>query len=130
MTTDRIPQQAQGATPTSGLSFAGQRPRSNNITVDGLDNNDITVGAVRATFSQDAVREFQVLAASFSAEFGKASGGIVNIVTRSGTNTPAGNFFAFFRDDALSARNYFERFDPVGQPHRPARAPFSSTSPG
>src|SRR3954451_712875 len=86
VTTDRIPLQTQGATPTSGLSFAGQRPRSNNITVDGLDNNDITVGAVRATFSQDAVREYQVLASSYSAEFGKASGGLVNIVTRSGTN--------------------------------------------
>jgi hypothetical protein len=130
VTTDRIPQQAQGATPTSGLSFAGQRPRSNNVTVDGLDNNDITVGAVRATFSQDAVREFQVLAASFSAEFGKASGGIVNIVTRSGTNTQSGSLFTFYRDDALSARSYFERFDPSGSPIDRPRAPFSQLQAG
>ena len=80
--TDRTPQ--QGASGTSGLSFAGQRARSNNITVDGLDNNDASVGSVRATFSQEAVREFQVLTNSYSAEFGKASGGVVNIVSRAG----------------------------------------------
>ena len=85
--TDRTPQ--QGASGTSGLTFAGQRARSNNITVDGLDNNDLTVGSVRATFSQEAVREFQVLTNSYSAEFGKASGGVVNIVTKSGTNRRA-----------------------------------------
>ena len=85
VSTDRTPQ--QGASGTSGLTFAGQRARSNNITVDGLDNNDAAVGSVRATFSQEAVREFQVLTNSYSAEFGKASGGVVNIVTKSGTNT-------------------------------------------
>src|SRR3990172_11513429 len=84
VTTDRTPQ--QGASATSGLTFAGQRARSNNITVDGVDNNDATVGSVRAVFSQEAVREFQVLTNPYSAEFGKASGGVVNIVTKSGTN--------------------------------------------
>ena len=88
VTRDHTPQ--QGASATSGLTFAGQRARSNNITVDGLDNNDAAVGGVRATFSQEAVREFQVLTNSYSAEFGKASGGVVNIVTKSGTNTHLG----------------------------------------
>ena len=64
VTVDQTPQ--QGASATSGLTFAGQRARSNNITVDGLDNNDITLGSVRATFSQEAVREFQVLTNSYS----------------------------------------------------------------
>ena len=59
--------------------------------MDGLDNNDSIIGSVRATFSQEAVREFQVLTNSYSAEFGKASGGVVNIVTKSGTNTMGGN---------------------------------------
>jgi hypothetical protein len=112
VTTDRTPQ--QGASATSGLTFAGQRARSNNITVDGLDNNDAAVGAVRATFSQEAVREFQVLTNSYSAEFGKASGGVVNIVTKSGTNTFAGSLFGYFRDEALNAKEHFERFDPSG----------------
>lgn len=114
VTTDRTPQ--QGASATSGLSFAGQRARSNNITVDGLDNNDATVGSVRATFSQEAVREFQVLTNSYSAEFGKASGGVVNIVTKSGTNNVDGNAFFFFRDESLNAKEHFEKFNPAGQP--------------
>src|SRR5262249_27588449 len=88
VTSDRTPQ--QGASATSGLTFAGQRARSNNIMVDGLDNNDSASGGVRAVFSQEAVQEFRVLTSSYSAEFGKASAGVVNIVTRSGTNTTAG----------------------------------------
>lgn len=123
VTKDNTPQ--QGASATSGLTFAGQRARSNNITVDGLDNNDVVVGSVRATFSQEAVREFQVVANSYSAEFGKASGGVVNIVTKSGTNVPAGDAFFFVRDDALNSKEYFERFNPAGQAIDRAKAPFS-----
>jgi hypothetical protein len=120
---DRMPN--QGATATSGLSFGGQRARSNNITVDGLDNNDETIGSVRATFSHEAVQEFQVLTQSYSAEFGRASGGVVNIVTKSGTNTLSGTAFLYFRDDVLNAKEYFERFDPSGQPIDRPKAAFS-----
>ncbi len=121
--TDRTPQ--QGASGTSGLSFAGQRARSNNITVDGLDNNDSIIGAVRATFSQEAVREFQVLTNSYSAEFGKASGGVVNIVTKSGTNEFAGNLFFFLRDGSLNSKDHFERFNPARQAIDRDKAPYS-----
>jgi hypothetical protein len=123
VTTDRTPQ--QGASATSGLSFAGQRARSNNIMVDGLDNNDLVVGSVRATFSQEAVREFQVLTNSYSAEFGKASGGIVNIVTKSGTNDFHGNAFLYYRDKSLNAKDHFEKFDVFGSPINRDKAPFS-----
>jgi hypothetical protein len=122
VTTDRTPQ--QGATATSGLSFTGQRARSNNVMVDGFDNNDPALGAVRATFSQEAVREFQVLTSSYSAEFGKAAGGVVNIVTRSGTNDIRGTAFAYYRDEVLNARDHFERFDPFGNPIEREKAPF------
>ncbi len=110
--TDRTPQ--QGSSATSGLTFAGQRARSNNIMVDGLDSNDSANGSVRSVYSQEAVREFQVLTSSYSAEFGKASGGIVNIVTRSGTNTLSGSGFLFLRDETLNAKDHFERFTPSG----------------
>ena len=123
VTTDRTPQ--QGASATSGLSFAGQRARSNNIMVDGLDNNDLVVGSVRATFSQEAVREFQVLTNSYSAEFGKASGGIVNIVTKSGTNEFHGNAFFYYRDKGLNAKDRFEKFDVFGTPIKRDKSPFS-----
>jgi hypothetical protein len=107
---DRVP--GQGASATSGLSFNGQSARSNNITIDGLDNNDIGSGSVRSTFSQDAVQEFQVVSDSYSAEFGRALGGIVNIVTRGGSNEYHGNFFSFIRNDSTSARDVFAPFKP------------------
>jgi hypothetical protein len=122
VTADRTPQ--QGASGTSGLTFAGQRARSNNITVDGLDNNDSAIGAVRATFSQEAVREFQVLTNSYSAEFGKASGGVVNIVTKSGTNNLGGNVFFFGRDASLNAKEHFEKFDVNGNEISREKAPY------
>jgi hypothetical protein len=122
VSTDRTPQ--QGATRTSGLTFAGQGARSNNIMVDGLDNNDETVGSVRATFSQEAVQEFQVLGGVYSAEFGKASGGVVNIITRSGTNELSGNIFAFARDARLNAKEHFEKFSPSGTPIDRPKAPY------
>jgi hypothetical protein len=123
VTNDRTPQ--QGASATSGLSFGGQRARSNNIMVDGLDNNDPIVGSVRATFSQEAIREFQVLTNSYSAEFGKASGGVVNIVTKSGTNQFHGNAFLYFRDEALNAKDHFEKEDVFGNALNREKAPFS-----
>ncbi|HNJ42690.1 MAG TPA: carboxypeptidase-like regulatory domain-containing protein, partial [Acidobacteriota bacterium] len=73
VTVDRLP--VQGVAATSGLSFNGQSSRQNNVTIDGLDNNDSNVGTVRSTFSQEAVREFQVVSDSYSAEFGRALGG-------------------------------------------------------
>jgi hypothetical protein len=125
VTTDRTPQ--QGASATSGLSFTGQRARSNNIMVDGLDNNDQVVGAVRSTFSQEAVREFQVLTNSYSAEFGKATGGVVNIVTKSGTNTVAGNVFGYYRNDQLNAKSHFEKVDIFGNPANLEKSPFEQS---
>lgn len=123
VSTDRTP--LQGAASTSGLSFTGQRGRSNNVMVDGLDNNDPVVGAVRATLSQDAVREFQVLVNSYSAEFGKASGGVINIVTKGGTNTLHGGAFLYFRDDALNSKKYFDKFDVFGNPITSEKPPFA-----
>jgi hypothetical protein len=109
-TVERTP--AAGVTASSGLSFNGLPGRFNNITIDGLDNNNIFSGTARSTFSQDAVQEFQVVSDSFSAEFGRALGGVVNIVTRGGSNDIHGNVFSLIRNDELSARNAFASFDP------------------
>lgn len=104
--------------PTSGLSFSGQDQRSNQVTIDGADNMDAAVNSVRSTLSQDAIQEFQVLRSTFSAEFGRARAGIVNIVSKSGSNTTRGGGFTYFRDDALDARNAFA-VNPSGQPADP-----------
>src|SRR5216684_3989106 len=97
----------------SGLSFLGQGGRSNSVTIDGVDNNDDAVGSVRSTVSQEAVREFQINRSNYSAEFGRASGGLINIVSKSGTNKWNGDIFAFMRNQALDARNAFA-FGPGG----------------
>ena len=92
--------------------------------VDGLDNNDRILGSALASLSQEAVREFQVLTTAYSAEFGNAVGGVVNIVTKSGTNTRRGELFLFHRNEHLNAKDYFERFDPFGTQIDRPKAPY------
>jgi hypothetical protein len=96
-----------GPAPTTGLNFGGQRGRSNLVQVDGADNTDNSVNASRSTVSQEAVQEFQVVTNSFAAEFGRSSGGVVNVVTKSGTNDLHGNIFGFLRHRSFQARNAF-----------------------
>jgi hypothetical protein len=102
-----------GPAPTTGLNFGGQRGRSNLVQVDGADNTDNSVNASRSTVSQEAVQEFQVVTNSFAPEFGRSAGGVVNVVTKSGTNDVHGNIFGFVRDKRFQARNAFA---PVERP--------------
>lgn len=113
-----------GPTPSSGLSFAGQRARSNRVLVDGFDNAEAFTGAVAATFGQDAVREFEVLAASAPAEFGRGTGGTVNTITKSGTNEWHGSSYFFLRDDSLNSKEHFEKYDVFGNAIDAPKAPF------
>src|SRR5579863_7939563 len=104
-----------GAAPTSGLNFGGQRARSNEVSVDGADAVDNSVNGVRATVSQEAVQEFQVITSNYMPEYGRAMGGVVNIVTKSGSNQVHGDIFGFLRDSAIQAQNPFSvvaNFDP------------------
>ncbi len=102
------------STRQGDLSFGGQRGTLNSIQIDGVDNNNNffgqalgRTGSGRAPyqFSQDAVQEFQVNTNSFSAEFGRAAGGTINVVTKSGTNQWHGTAFEFFRDRILNANS-------------------------
>ncbi len=102
-----------GAIPTSGLNFGGVRARSNSINVDGADAGDYISGGTRATVSQDAVEEFQIITNGFAAEYGRASGGVVNIITRSGSNQTHGSAFGFLRSRYIQATNPFST---VNQP--------------
>ncbi|MET0215615.1 MAG: carboxypeptidase regulatory-like domain-containing protein, partial [Vicinamibacterales bacterium] len=99
---------------TGDISFAGQRGTLNSLVVDGADSNNTffgqTVGRTGSgrapyQFSQDAVKEFQVNSNSFSAEYGRAGGAVINVVTKSGTNDLRGSVFEFYRDRALNANN-------------------------
>ncbi|PYV80869.1 MAG: hypothetical protein DMG93_17365, partial [Acidobacteria bacterium] len=96
-----------GAAPTSGLNMSGQRGRSNLVNVDGADATDNSINGVRSTVSQEAVQEFQIITNSYAAEYGRAAGGVVNIVTRSGENGFHGDIFGYLRNRAFQAVNPF-----------------------
>lgn len=93
-------------TPQSGISFYGNNGRGNSITVDGAEAND-QGGGVRSNLSQETVQEFQVNRANFNAELGGASGGVINIVSKTGTNDVRGSVFGFFRHQSLDAADPF-----------------------
>lgn len=93
------------AVPGVTLSVGSQRNLSNNFVVDGLSANDDAAGLSGITYGIDAIEEFQVITSGAQAEFGRALGGYVNVVTRSGSNRVRGTVYEFFRDDALNARN-------------------------
>src|SRR6266699_1496581 len=96
-----------GAAPTSGLNISGQRARSNLVNVDGADAIDNSVNGVRSTVSQEAVQEFQIITNGYAPEYGRASGGVVNIITRSGADAIHGTAFGYLRNRNIQAVNPF-----------------------
>ncbi|MEZ5367205.1 MAG: TonB-dependent receptor [Bryobacterales bacterium] len=104
-----------------GFSVAGQRVTQNNYILDGVDNNGSELaGAQRrgemVQPSIDAIQEFKVQTNAYSAEYGRAMGGVVNVTTKSGTNQLHGTLFEFLRNEKLDAKNFF---DPVDRPKPP-----------
>jgi hypothetical protein len=102
----------------SGFTFGGLRARSNNVTIDGLDNNDEYLGASRTELSLETVQEFQVVNSGLSAESGGASGGSINVVTRVGANDIHGDAFLFLENGSLNARDPFETESATPNLHR------------
>jgi hypothetical protein len=107
------------------ISFAGQRGTLNSLVVDGADNNNTffgqalgRTGSGRAPyqFSQDAVQEFQVNRNAYSAEYGRAGGAVINVVTKSGTNEVHGSLFEFYRDKSLNENSFVNK---TANPPRP-----------
>lgn len=93
------------AVPGQGLSIAGQRNLNNSFIVDGVSANDDAADLTGTYYSQDVIREFQVVTSGGIAEFGRASSGIVNILTQSGTNSWNGRLYGFLRNQRFDARN-------------------------
>ena len=90
----------------------GGRLWGNNFILDGVDNNDLANGEIRLLPSIDALQEFKVQTSTFAAEFGRATGGVVNLTTKSGTNEYHGTLFGFFRNKRLNGVNYFAKSKP------------------
>jgi hypothetical protein len=100
----------------TGLSIAGQRNLNNSFVVDGLSANDDAANLTGTSFSQEVVREFQVITSGGVAEIGRASGGVVNVVTQSGANDFNGRLYGYVRNQRLDARNPLApRKDPLTQ---------------
>jgi hypothetical protein len=96
---------------TSGFNVMGQRPRTNSVQMDGADLNDESAGGVRGSVPMEAVQEFQVLASGYQAEYGRAAGGVVNVVTKAGGNNFHGSVFGFLRHRSLDATNAFSSIE-------------------
>jgi hypothetical protein len=93
------------AVPGVTISVGSQRNLSNNFVVDGLSANDDAAGLSGITYGVDAIEQFQVITSGAQAELGRALGGYVSVVTKSGTNRLRGTVYDYVRDDALNARN-------------------------
>lgn len=117
---DRVPTQPSFASGTDRgnrgfgqqLTISGARPQQNNYRLDGISLNDYANGApgsvLGGSLGVDAIQEFSVLTTNYSADYGKTSGGVVNAITRSGTNRFHGSAYEFLRNSALDARNFFD----------------------
>ncbi len=122
-----------GPAPNSGLNIDGARARSNMVSVDGADAGDNSVDGIRSTVSQEAVQEFQLILSNYNAEYGRATGGVINIVTKSGTNETHGDIFGYLRNKAFQARNPFSgqvdpttgELDPVKQAYTRVQTGFT-----
>ena len=120
----------RGTNPSSApleqgnFSISGGTAYSNNITIDGLDNNDDRSSRDRFQPSLEAIAEVQVIANQFSAEYGRAAGGRVNIRTRSGNNRLQGRAFLFFRDESLNANSWYNNSRNI------SRVPLQQWNPG
>ncbi len=93
------------AVPGQGISVGSQRNLSNSFIVDGLSANDDAAGLSGITYGVDAIDQFQVVTSGGQAELGRALGGYINVVTRSGTNVLHGDIYGYFRDDNLNEAN-------------------------
>ncbi|HEY3380442.1 MAG TPA: carboxypeptidase regulatory-like domain-containing protein [Vicinamibacterales bacterium] len=111
-------------TEVGGISYGGLTGRSVNISVDGGDNNDGVVRGLLQQFSADAIQEYKVTTQRYSAEFGRSTGGLVNVITKSGTNEMRGSAFLFARNEKLNSETYFEQQSGAG------RQPFSQQQTG
>ncbi len=94
---------------TGSFNANGQRGQNNNFMVDGIDNNESWINSTILQPSVEATSEFKVFTANAPAEFGRSSGGIVNVQTRGGSNTYHGSVYEYFRNAALDARNFYQR---------------------
>ena len=120
-----------GPAPNSGLNVDGARARSNMVSVDGADAGDNSTDGIRSTVSQEAVQEFQLILSNYNAEYGRATGGVINIVTKSGGNEMHGDVYGYLRNKAFQARDPFSGVvDPATGELNPVKQPYTRVQAG
>ena len=114
--------------PTKSTQYSpqinGGNGRNINYLIDGGDNNDDTVGGLLQQFPLEAIQEFNFQTQRFKAEYGRSNGGVLNVVTKSGTNTPQGSFFEFFRDKSMNSLSETEKLAVVGTSTAPTKGDY------
>ncbi|HEV2860319.1 MAG TPA: carboxypeptidase regulatory-like domain-containing protein [Pyrinomonadaceae bacterium] len=103
---------------STGISANGQRARNNNFTIDGSDNNDISITVSTTPVFPEAVGQFQIQTNPYSVEFGRNSGAQINVITKSGTNSFHGDIFEFYRGSRLNALDNREKANGLTRPSR------------
>src|SRR5215471_19122048 len=105
--------------PTKSSQYSpqinGGNGRNVNYQIDGGDNNDDTVGGLLQLFPLEAIQEFNMITSRFKAEYGRSNGGVLSVVTKSGTNRASGSFFESFRDKSMNAESESERLAATGK---------------
>ena len=101
-----------GSDSAGAVSVNGGRDRANNFSVNGGDANDQFVNLPTIQPTPDAIEEFRVISNTFDAEYGRNSGAVVNVITKSGTNHWHGNIYEYFRNKVLNAQGYFNTVNP------------------
>lgn len=120
-----------GPAPNSGLNINGARARANMVSIDGADAVDNSINGIRSTISQEGVQEFQLILSNYNAEYGRATGGVINIVTKSGGNEFHGDIYGYLRNQAFQARNPFSgQIDPVTGALLPVKQGYTRTQSG
>lgn len=98
---------------TSAVSINGAGDNRNNMLIDGMDNNERAIGTIVVRPSMDAIAEVRVQTNNYPAEVGRTAGGVVNILTKAGSNALHGTAYGFLRDDKFDSRDYFAKEDPI-----------------
>ena len=115
---------ASSNTGQGGVAINGNRPRNNNYMVDGSDNNDISITVSTSALIPETVAEFQVLQNPYSVEFGRNSGGQINVITKSGSNRFTGDFFDYYQSAGLNSRSNLDKTNGLTDPSKYVRHQF------
>ena len=99
--------------PTSSVSINAAGDNRNNMLIDGMDNNERAIGTIVVRPSIDAIAEVRVQTSNYPAEVGRTAGGVVNILTKAGSNALHGTAYGFWRNDRFDSRDYFATVDPL-----------------